>query len=73
MKDKTCIVTGATSGIGRSTALALARAGARLGLVCRDPAKAEATVRAIRDETGSTAVDVFLADLSSQAEVRAAA
>jgi NAD(P)-dependent dehydrogenase (short-subunit alcohol dehydrogenase family) len=73
VKDKTCIVTGATSGIGRSTALALARAGARLGLVCRDPAKAEATVRAIRDETGSTAVDVFLADLSSQAEVRAAA
>ena len=73
MKDKTCIVTGASSGIGRSTAIALARAGASLGLVCRDPAKAEATVRAIRDETGSTAVEVFLADLSSQAEVRAAA
>lgn len=73
MKDKTCIVTGASSGIGRSTAIALARSGATLGLVCRDPAKAEDTVRAIRDATGSTAVEVFLADLASQAEIRAAA
>lgn len=73
MKGKTCIVTGATSGIGRSTAIALARAGATLGLVARDPERAEATVRAIRDETGSTAVEVFLADLASQAEIRGAA
>lgn len=70
MKGKTCIVTGATSGIGRSTALALARAGAELGLVCRDAGRAEATVRAIRDETGSTAVEVFLGDLGSQAAIR---
>lgn len=70
MKGKTCIVTGATSGIGHATAIGLARAGAELGLVCRDPARAEATVRAIHDETGSTAVEVFLADLSSQAAIR---
>jgi retinol dehydrogenase-12 len=70
VKGKTCIVTGATSGIGRSTALALARAGAELGLVARDPARAEETVRAIRDATGSTAVEVFLADLGSQAAIR---
>lgn len=70
MKGKTCIVTGATSGIGRSTAIALARGGAELGLVCRDPARAEATMRAIRDETGSTAVEVFLGDLASQAAIR---
>ena len=65
-----CIVTGTTSGIGRSTALALARAGATLGLVCRDAGRAEAVVRAIRDETGSTAVEVFLGDLASQAAIR---
>ena len=70
MKGKICIVTGATSGIGRSTALGLARSGATLALVCRDPARAEAVVRAIRDETGSTAVEVFLADLASQAAIR---
>jgi NAD(P)-dependent dehydrogenase (short-subunit alcohol dehydrogenase family) len=73
VKGKTCIVTGATSGIGRSTALALARQGATLALVCRDAGRAEATVRAIRDETGSTAVSVFLADLSSQAAIRSVA
>jgi retinol dehydrogenase-12 len=70
VKGKTCIVTGATSGIGRSTALALARAGAELGLVCRDAGRAAETVRAIRDETGSTAVEVFLGDLASQEEIR---
>jgi len=70
VKGKICIVTGATSGIGRSTALGLARSGATLALVCRDPARAEAVVRAIRDETGSTAVEVFLADLASQAAIR---
>jgi len=70
VKGKICIVTGATSGIGRSTALGLARSGASLALVCRDPARAEVVVRAIRDETGSTAVEVFLADLASQAAIR---
>ena len=70
VKGKTCIVTGATSGIGRSTAIALARAGAELGIVCRDPGRAEDTVRAIRDETGSTTVDVFLGDLASQDAIR---
>jgi retinol dehydrogenase 12 len=70
VKGKICIVTGATSGIGRSTALGLARRGASLALVCRDPARAEVVVRAIRDETGSTAVAVFLADLASQAAIR---
>lgn len=70
MKGKTCIVTGATSGIGRSTAIALARAGAELGLVCRDAGRAGETVRAIRDETGSTAVEVFLGDLAAQDAIR---
>jgi NAD(P)-dependent dehydrogenase (short-subunit alcohol dehydrogenase family) len=70
VKGKTCIVTGATSGIGRSTALALARAGAELGLVCRDAGRAEDTVRAICDATGSTAVEVFLGDLASQEAIR---
>ena len=70
VKGRTCIVTGATSGIGRSTALALARAGAELGLVCRDAGRAEETVRAIRDQTGSTRVEVFLGDLASQDAIR---
>ena len=73
MKGKSCIVTGATSGIGRSTALALAGAGAELGLVCRDAGRAEETVREIRDRTGNTRVEVFLADLASQDAIRSVA
>ena len=73
LTGKNCIVTGATSGIGEVTALTLASAGARVGIVCRDPAKGERTLARIRSETGNDAVQLFRADLSSQTEVRSAA
>ena len=69
MHGKTCLVTGASSGIGYETALGLSRDGARVGLVGRDRARTEAAASRIREATGGT-VDVFLADLSAQAEVR---
>jgi len=58
------VVTGASSGIGRATALALGRMGVTLALVCRDRGRGEA----VRAEAGEAAL--FLADLSSQAEIR---
>ncbi len=70
MDGKTCLVTGGTSGIGEVAALELARKGARVLLVGRSPAKAEATVARIRGATGNPAVESLLADLSSRAEVR---
>ncbi len=70
LHGKTCVITGATSGIGRSTARALAAAGARVGIVARDRQRAEETVAEIRAATGNSALDVFLADLAVQAEVR---
>ena len=42
MSGKTCLVTGATSGIGRQTALRLAKLGANVIIVGRDPARGEA-------------------------------
>jgi retinol dehydrogenase-12 len=70
MSGKTVLITGATSGIGEVAALELARKGARVVLVGRDRAKAEATAAMIRKESGRTDVEYLLADLSSQAEVR---
>src|SRR5262249_5306964 len=70
MEGKTCLVTGATSGIGEITARELARLGARVLIVGRSPERSAATIDRIRNETGSGAVESMVADLSSQAEVR---
>ena len=70
MNGKTCLVTGATHGIGLVTASGLARMGATVVLVGRDPGLCEVTVASIRQETGSQSVEYLLADLSSQAQIR---
>lgn len=70
IRGKRCVITGATSGIGEATARALAAAGAELTLVCRSPEKGEATRTRILAETPGAAVDLAIADLSSQAEIR---
>jgi len=70
MRGRVCVVTGATSGIGRATALALGRMGATLALVARDAARADETAAAIRREPGAGEVAIFLADLSSQQAIR---
>jgi NAD(P)-dependent dehydrogenase (short-subunit alcohol dehydrogenase family) len=70
MQGKTCMITGASSGIGRATALALAGMGARMVLICRDRGRGEETTAEIVAKTGNSDVWLLLADLSSQAEVR---
>jgi NAD(P)-dependent dehydrogenase (short-subunit alcohol dehydrogenase family) len=73
MAGKTCLVTGANSGIGKETALGLARMGARVVLVCRNRQKGELALSEIQRETGSTGLDLLIADLSSLGSVRALA
>jgi retinol dehydrogenase-12 len=70
MQGKVCVVTGASSGIGRAAALALAHLGATVALVCRNRERAEETQATIRTATGNDAVSFFLADLSSQDQIR---
>ncbi|MFI5236215.1 MAG: SDR family oxidoreductase [Gemmatimonadales bacterium] len=69
LAGKTCLVTGATSGIGKVTARELARMGGRVFVHGRNPAKVEATVAEIRTATGGT-VEGFIADFASLADVR---
>jgi retinol dehydrogenase 14 len=70
MDGKTVLITGGTGGIGRAAAGSLASMGARVGITGRDRERAEEAAAAIIRESGNAAVDVFVADLSSQAEVR---
>jgi retinol dehydrogenase 12 len=72
MNGKVCVVTGATSGIGKAAATALARLGAQVVLVGRDRGRAEATAAQIGSvATQPPAVDI--ADLASMDQVRALA
>jgi retinol dehydrogenase-12 len=70
MTGKVVVVTGATNGIGEATALELARMGARMVVISRNPEKCAATVARIKDETGNTDVTYYAADLSAQGAVR---
>jgi NAD(P)-dependent dehydrogenase (short-subunit alcohol dehydrogenase family) len=70
LAGKRCVVTGATSGIGRATAVGLAAEGARVAIVCRSRERGEETLAEIRERTGRTDSELFLADLSSQAAIR---
>ena len=70
MTGKTCLVTGANSGIGKETALGLARLGARVVLVCRNQQKGEAALADIRRDSGSSHLDLLIADMSSLGSVR---
>lgn len=74
LKGKTCVITGAASGIGQQMAIELARAGATVVASARDDARARAAVEAIQAAAGPGAnVEALACDLSSLASVRAAA
>jgi retinol dehydrogenase 12 len=70
LTGKVCLVTGATSGIGEVTAEALAKMGARVVILSRNPERCASTTQRIRSASGNPAVDFLVADLSSQADIR---
>ena len=70
MQGKTCVVTGATNGIGEATALGLARMGATVIGIGRSRAKCAETAERIKRLTGDEQVAFFIADLSVQEQVR---
>ncbi|RMG71403.1 MAG: SDR family oxidoreductase [Bacteroidetes bacterium] len=70
MKGKTVVITGATSGIGRATALALAKQGARVIFNTRDLIRGEAVCEALQNESGNPEVEVYPGDLASFTSIR---
>jgi NAD(P)-dependent dehydrogenase (short-subunit alcohol dehydrogenase family) len=72
LTGKTCLVTGATAGIGRAAAEALARLGAGIVLGVRDRSRGEKACLEITNATGNREVDVLPMDLSSQESIREA-
>lgn len=69
MDGKTCLITGATGGIGLITARELARMGANVVILARNPTKGAAALAQIRSETGKEAAFIQV-DLASQTEIR---
>jgi retinol dehydrogenase 12 len=67
------VITGATSGIGRATAMELARQGSEITIVCRNPDRGKTTRAEIESEVPGASVDIVLADLSELSQVRAVA
>jgi NAD(P)-dependent dehydrogenase (short-subunit alcohol dehydrogenase family) len=73
LRGKTCLITGATNGIGRVSALELAKLGARVVLLGRDPQRTEETRAEVAQRATGPEPRVLLADLASLDQVRRAA
>ena len=67
---KNCIITGATDGIGKQTAIKLAQLGYNIGLVGRSKEKTEIVLDQIASKSGNHSLKYFIADLSNMNEVR---
>lgn len=70
MNPKICLVTGANSGIGFATAAGLAKEGAHVVLVSRNEQRGEDARKEITKQTGNSAIDLLVGDLSSLADIR---
>jgi retinol dehydrogenase 12 len=73
MEGKTCVITGATSGIGRAVAEALAATGARIVMIARSRQRGEAMLARLRDRFPRVEHSVHYADLLRLTEVKRAA
>jgi NAD(P)-dependent dehydrogenase (short-subunit alcohol dehydrogenase family) len=73
IEDKTTVVTGANTGLGRATAIELARRGSRVILAGRSKARTEPVLQQISAEVGSDRVEFLPLDLASLASVKHAA
>jgi NAD(P)-dependent dehydrogenase (short-subunit alcohol dehydrogenase family) len=69
MQGKTVLITGANQGIGKASAVALGKLGAKLVLVCRSPDKGRTAAGDI-ERAGAKSVELLVGDMGSQADIR---
>ena len=70
MEGKICMITGANSGIGKATAIGLAKMNATVVIICRNKERGEPALKEIIEKTGNNKVDLFLCNLSSLESIR---
>jgi NAD(P)-dependent dehydrogenase (short-subunit alcohol dehydrogenase family) len=73
MEPKNVLITGGNSGIGKATAIGIAKTGAHIIIACRNKERGTQAVEEIKKASGNNNVDLLLMDLASQASVRKAA
>src|SRR5918911_1366538 len=73
MRGRVCLVTGANRGIGKATALGVARLGATVVLLCRDTARGARALEEVRRESGNDEVALVAIDLGSFRSIHSAA
>ena len=73
MRGRICLVTGANNGIGKETAVALARMGAALTMTSRHQARGEAALSEVKARSANEAVDLMLCDFASLSSIRSLA
>ena len=70
IKGKTCLVTGSNSGIGKHTALELAKMGAKIVMGCRNKKRGQEALNDIITKSGNNSVELMILDLSSLKSIR---
>ncbi len=70
MTGRICLITGANNGIGKETAVGLARLGATVLMTSRDPVKGEAALAEVSERSGSDNVELMRCDFGSLASIR---
>jgi len=70
LENKTIIITGANSGIGKAAAIQLAKLGATVVMACRSVERGEKALVDVRNEANSDKVEMLVVDLASQDSIR---
>ncbi|MFW9971632.1 MAG: SDR family oxidoreductase [Candidatus Odinarchaeota archaeon] len=70
LSNRTCIISGANSGIGKATAFGLAKMGASIVMLCRNEEKGNNALKEIKDNTGNQSIELMIADLQDYDSIK---